>query len=104
VKLDDLTRAQRDFILNSSDLKKTISQTIEEYRTMQDKSQKTGEKPAPEIIKNFQLQLGLTDTDALDLSQLRAGMKPAEFSSDTHIGVVQRVLAESTFGDLRETL
>jgi hypothetical protein len=31
-------------------------------------------------------------------------MKSTEFPSDSHIGVVQRVLAESTFLELQETL
>ena len=104
VKLDELTPSQKEFLLNSPSLKNTISQTIQDYKKIQEEAQKTGKKSDPELIKKLQSQLGLPNTDALDLSQIRAGMKSNEYPSDSHIGVVQRVLAESNFQELQETL
>ncbi|MEI6711072.1 MAG: hypothetical protein WCK88_02265 [bacterium] len=56
------------------------------------------------MVKKLQLQLGLPSTDALELSQLRPGIKTTEYPANTQIGIVQRILAESTFTELRDTL
>gem|GEM_PF-2950080 len=104
VKLDDLTLSQKDFLLNSPELSNILLDTIEDYKKIQEDAKKIDGKPDPERIKTLQSQLGLLNTDALDLSQIRPGMKLNEYPSDTHIGVVQRVLAESNFEELQETL
>lgn len=104
VNFKQLTEFQKDFILHSNSIQKIASDGVEEYKKLQNEAQKTWKKLDPESSKKLQSQLGLPNAEALELSQIRPGIKLADYPTDTQIGIIQRTLAQSTFQDLQTTL
>jgi len=100
VDFQDLTLSQKDFILNSPAVQGMAQKAVEKYKALP-------ENATEEQKKEFLSQLPdywLRNLDALSLSQIHPDMKKVEYPADTHIGIIQRVLAESTFWELQNTL